>query len=326
MDRIVNHHTGLRLFTEMLAIPSPSGREDRMIAFIADRLRNLGYAPEVDPIGNVLIRLEGRFTERPVCCIAAHVDEIGLVVTAIESDGALHVNRLGGTLPWKLGETPVEILGDAGSILGVVSMGSGHSPMEASECPAWEGIRVLTGLSAKAVGDAGVRVGTPIVPARDARGPAVFGDSKDPWVAAWTFDNRLSVVCLLQVLEQLKTDALAMRERPDLFIAIDGSALVPECPVTLDGSPGIRSQDRAAVYDQDLLREIMTVSSDVGVDLQPVIYDRAASDASLVYSIGASPRVACLGYIRASSHGFEVAPLVTFDKLRAVIESLLASL
>ena len=321
-----------------------------MIAFIADRLRNLGYAPEVDPIGNVLIRLEGRFTERPVCCIAAHVDEIGLVVTAIESDGALHVNRLGGTLPWKLGETPVEILGDAGSILGVVSMGSGHSPMEASECPAWEGIRVLTGLSAKAVGDAGVRVGTPIVPARDARGPAVFGDSKDPWVAAWTFDNRLSVVCLLQVLEQLKTDdalprsptivaftveeevgglgakALAMRERPDLFIAIDGSALVPECPVTLDGSPGIRSQDRAAVYDQDLLREIMTVSSDVGVDLQPVIYDRAASDASLVYSIGASPRVACLGYIRASSHGFEVAPLVTFDKLRAVIESLLASL
>ena len=350
MDRITSDHAGLRLFTELLKIPAPSGHEDRMIAFLVDRLRGLGYAPEVDPAGNVFVRLEGRSSDRPICCIAAHIDEIGLVVTALEPGGILRVERLGGMLPWKLGETAVEILGDHGSILGATSMGSGHSRAQASECPGWEGVRVLTGLSVERLAERGIRVGSPIVPARDVRGPFVFGDPANPWVAAWTFDNRLSVTCLLRALERLKNEdlaprsptiaaftveeeigclgakVLAQRERPDVFVAIDGSPLVPECPLELDGRPAIRSRDRVATYDQELLREICRISSDVGVELQSAVYAGAASDASLVYSIGASPRVACLGYVRASSHGFEVTPLVTFDHMLTVTEALLANL
>jgi len=350
VDRIASDHVGLRLLSELLKIPAPSGHEDRMIAFLVERLRGLGYAPEVDPAGNVTVRFGGRSPDRPICCIAAHIDEIGLVVTEIELGGILHVERLGGTLPWKLGETAVEILGDRGSILGVTSMGSGHSRVQASECPGWDGVRVLTGLSAERLDEGGIRVGSPIVPARDVRGPFAFGDRADPWVAAWTFDNRLSVACLLQALERFKEEdlaprspmivaftveeeigchgakALAQRERPDVFVAIDGSPLVPECPLELDGRPAIRSKDRLATYDQELLREICRFSSDAGVELQPVVYAGAASDASLVHSIGASPRVACLGYVRASSHGFEVAPVVAFDHMLTVTEALLLNL
>jgi len=96
--------------------------------------------------------------------------------------------------------------------------------------------------------------------------------------------------------------------------------------VALDGRPAIRSRDGVATYDQDLLREIRQIGSEAGVDLQPVVYAGASSDASLVYSIGASPRVACLGYVRASSHGFEAAPLSTFGQLQTVIEELLLHL
>lgn len=229
-------------------------------------------------------------------------------------------------------------------------MGSGHSRAQASECPGWDSVRVLTGLSVERLAERGIRVGSPIVPDRDVRGPFAFGDPADPWVAAWTFDNRLSVACLLRALERLKNEdlpsrsptivaftveeeigclgakVLAQRERPDVFVAIDGSPLVPECPLELDGRPAIRSRDRLATYDQELLREICRISSDAGVELQPVVYAGAASDASLVYSIGASPRVACLGYVRASSHGFEVVPLVTFDRVRTVTEALLVNL
>jgi len=69
--------------------------------------------------------------------------------------------------------------------------------------------------------------------------------------------------------------ALAQRERPDVFIAIDGSPLVPECPLDLNGRPAIRSKDRAATYDQELLREICRFSSDAGVELQPVGPERS---------------------------------------------------
>jgi putative aminopeptidase FrvX len=350
MNRITTDHAGLRLFSELLKIPAPSGHEDQMIAFLCDRLVDLGTVPEVDPAGNVIVRLEGRSPDRPTCCIAAHIDEIGLVVTEIERNGVLHVDRLGGTLPWKLGETPVEVLGEGETIVGVSSMGSGHSRTQASECPSWEAVRVLTGQSSDRLAEVGIRVGSPIVPARDVRGPFVFGDPTAPWVAAWTFDNRLSVACLLQALRRFKEEGLAplspmtvaftveeeigclgakvlaQRERPDVFIAIDGSPLVPECPVELDGRPGIRSKDRAAVYDQDLLREICRIALDAGAELQPVVYSEAASDASLVYSIGGSPRVACLGYVRANSHGFEAAPLAAFDHTRTVIEALLTNL
>lgn len=119
---------------------------------------------------------------------------------------------------------------------------------------------------------------------------------------------------------------LAQRERPERFVAVDGSPLVPECPVVLDGRPAIRSRDRLATYDVALLEEICGIASGVGVELQPVVYAGAASDASLVYSVGASPRIACFGYVRASSHGYEAAPLTTFDQVTAVVEALLAEL
>jgi acetylornithine deacetylase/succinyl-diaminopimelate desuccinylase-like protein len=51
VDRIASDHAGLRLVAELLKIPAPSGHEDRMIAFLVERLRGLGYAPEVDPAG-----------------------------------------------------------------------------------------------------------------------------------------------------------------------------------------------------------------------------------------------------------------------------------
>ncbi|MBU0595340.1 M20/M25/M40 family metallo-hydrolase, partial [Candidatus Bipolaricaulota bacterium] len=270
--------------------------------------------------------------------------------TAIESGGRLRVERLGGLLPWKIGESPVEVLGDCETVLGALSMGSGHSRLESGTAPDWDRVRVLTGLSAAKLAKRGVRPGSPVVPVRAVRGPFVFGDEEAPWVAAWTFDNRLGMVALLQAVDSLRctnstprsplliaftveeeigclgAKVLAQRERPDVFIAIDGSPLLPECPVELDGRPAIRSKDRAATYDQELLAEIRRISEKAGVTLQPVVYQGAASDASLVYSAGACARVACLGYVRASSHGLEVAPLLTFDHLSTVVSALIDKL
>jgi len=347
MSNISLDHAGLRLFSEMLDVPSPSGHEARMAAFLCERLTAIGYASETDGADNVLVRIDGREPDRPTHCIAAHMDELGMTVTAIEPDGTLRVDRLGGLFPWKIGETPIEILGDRETVGGVVSMGSGHSRLESGSAPDWDRVRVLTGLTAEKLSEQGVRPGSPVVPIRAVRGPFAFGDEEQPWVAAWTFDNRLGMVALLQALEALKSSdalprspllaaftveeeigclgakVLAQRERPDVFIAIDGSPLVPECPIELDGRPAIRSRDRAATYDQELLAEICRISAEAGVSLQSVVYQGAASDASLVYSVGACPSVACLGYVRASSHGLEVAPLVTFDHLSTVVAALI---
>src|SRR5437764_2393602 len=120
-------HPILGLFTDLLSVSSPSGREDRLAHLVCTKLDAWDYRCRTDSIGNVIVPLEGRRPDAPVCCLASHIDEIGMVVTRIESDGSLRVDRSGGLYPWKIGECPIEVLGDDQTIIGVLSMGSTHS-------------------------------------------------------------------------------------------------------------------------------------------------------------------------------------------------------
>ena len=114
---------------------------------------------------------------------------------------------------------------------------------------------------------------------------------------------------------------LCRTEKPEIFIAVDGAPIPPGTPLTLDDRPAIWSKDRLATYDQPLLRDLMAAAERAGTALQPVVYDSAASDASLVAYAGLAPRIACLGHARANSHGFEVARLAVFDTLLAVLHA-----
>lgn len=340
MPANTTEHPALTLFSQLLSVPAPSGREERIARIIRQRLDDLGYAHTTDGAGNVLVHLDGRRADAPLCCYTAHMDEIGMVVTRIEADGTLQVDRSGGLYPWKLGEGPVEIVGDGDeTITGLLSMGSTHSPSAGEKTIRWEDMRVMTGLSPQKLHDAGIRPGSTAVPIRAVRGPVLFGAADDPLVGAWTFDDRMGVVALLRLLEQLRQEkltprhptlvaftvheegggqgakVLAQRERPAIFVSVDGCPIPPGAPLALDGRPGIWSKDRLTHYDQRLVRALRAAAQRAGTELQPVVYDGAASDASLVYAAGAVPRVACFGHVRENSHGYEVARLSVFDNM-----------
>lgn len=332
-------HPAIAMFSELLDAASPSGREEQLADVVRAKIEAIGYAHETDPAGNVLVRLPAREAELPTVVYAAHMDEIGMVVTVVEPDGSLRVDRSGGLYPWKLGEGPVDVLGDERTVTGLVSMGSTHTPSAESQAISWDDVRILTDLSPEQLASAGVRPGSTAVPTRAMRGPVFLGASDDPLVAAWTFDNRMGVVTLLRLLDQLKSDnrtprrptiisftvheeggcqgakVLAQRERPEVFVAIDGCPMPPGSPLALDGRPGVWSKDQLTHFDQRLVRAFCRAGREVGVEVQPVVYDRAFSDASMVYSAGAAPRVVTFGHVRDNSHGFEVARLSCFDNV-----------
>jgi putative aminopeptidase FrvX len=333
-----SEHPVLRLFAELLAAPAPSGYEQAIGALIRQRLIQMGYQPATDGAGNISVRLAGqRAADAPLLCLAAHMDEIGFVVTRIEPDGVLLVERSGGLYPWKLGEGPVEVLGDEGSVTGILSMGSTHTA-RTNQAVEWSNVRVLTGLSATQLAERGIRPGSAGVPRREVCGPYLLGDD-DPLVAAWTFDDRMGVVALLRLLEELQQNGqtpvrpllvafttgeevgglgakvLAQREQPETFIAVDGCPMPPGSPLVLDARPGIWVKDRLAPYDQQLVRDLSQAARAAGTELQPVAYEQAASDASLVYAAGSVQRIACFGHVRENSHGYEVARLAVFDNV-----------
>ncbi len=341
---LLSTNPSLALFTELLSVPSPSCYEQQVAALVRDKLDGLGYPHETDGAGNLLVRLAGQKAAAPLLCLASHMDEIGFVVTKVESDGTLRVMRSGGLYPWKQGEGPVEILGDHGSIVGVLGMGSTHTTTS-NKAVEWSDVKVLTGLSPAELAAAGIRPGSPGVPTRDVVGPIIFGNDADPLVGAWTFDDRMGVVMLLRILTILKEQGLqplrptliaftvceevgglgakvvAAREQPETFIAVDGSPIPPGAPLQIDGRPGIWSKDRLAPYDVQLLRDLSAAAARVGTQLQPVAYDSAASDASLVFAAGLTQRIACVGHVRENSHGYEVARVTVFENsVRTLVE------
>jgi putative aminopeptidase FrvX len=330
-----------QIFTlfEQLLVNSPSGGELEVAKIIRSKLDEIGYAHNLDDAGNVVVRLDGKNPDASQIIFAAHMDEIAMVVTSIEPNGELRINRLGGLYPWKLGEGPLDILGDRKSIRGVLSMGSTHTITTAEQLITWEAVRVITGLSPDQLEEIGVRPGTPLLPIKERRGPQIFGDQKDPLIGAWTFDDRMGCVTLLRLLDSLNknsikpfhptTIAFTTREEigghgakylvrsidPEVFIAIDGCPIPPGSTLKIDGRPGIWSKDRLAQYDQDLLRSLSESAIQAGTSLQTAVYDGAASDASLVsYTLGI-PKIACIGHVRENSHGYEVARLSVFENL-----------
>jgi len=338
----------MSLFGQMLAIPSPSGFEATMARFISEKISEIGFHSEQDAAGNVLVRLASKKKDAPLYVFAAHMDELGLVITGIEEDGSLTANRIGGLFPWKLGECPVEILTEKESIPAIISMGTGHGakPDKALE---WSDVRLITGLSVQELADAGVQVGCAAVPMPANRGPVLLGKGLDPLIGAWTFDDRMGCVVLLELLKKVKQDALEAdfslivafttqeevggngakflchREQPDVFVAVDGSPIPAGSKLALDGRPALWAKDRLAYYDADLNKAFANAAMQAGTQAQLVVHEFAASDASLVKYAGAAGRIVCFGHVRANSHGFEVARLSVFDNMLNTLATFLQS-
>jgi len=323
----------------LLDCPSPSGREERTRAYIKAKLDNMGFTHETDAAGNLFVKLEGAGPNDPLTLIAAHMDEISMTVTGIEANGDLKVINSGGLVPCKFGEGPVGILSDKDeNIIGLFSMGSAHTQTAAAGnwAPGWGELRIKTGLTPEVLKKKGIRIGSSAVPVRELRGPYIFGNEEDPLVSAWTFDNRAGIAELLIILRMLKKKKLksgkrlavaftvheeggchgakflAQRERPDVFIAIDGCPLIDPEVLKLDGRPGVWSKDKYCHYDQRLLHDLMNAAENAGTELQPVVYSSAGSDAGAVYNVGGAGRIAFLGHVRTNSHGFELARLSVF--------------
>jgi Cellulase M and related proteins len=66
MDRLIER------FIELVRIPSPSGREERVADFIEENVKRWGYRVEKDEIGNLFIETD----KLPKFFLNAHMDTV----------------------------------------------------------------------------------------------------------------------------------------------------------------------------------------------------------------------------------------------------------
>ena len=85
-----------KILTEAAAKVGPSGQEMQVAEYFAEQFRPLVDEVTVDNLFNVIAHKKGT---GPRVALFAHMDEISLMVTAIEDDGSLRLGNVGGVDP-----------------------------------------------------------------------------------------------------------------------------------------------------------------------------------------------------------------------------------
>ena len=101
-----------------------SGREAPVIKYMVQALKPLVDEIRVDPMGNVFTVKRGK--KGPKVMIAAHSDEIGLIVKSIEKNGFIRFEKLGGVGDNLLPGRIVNLRGHTG----IVGVKAGHLSSE----------------------------------------------------------------------------------------------------------------------------------------------------------------------------------------------------
>lgn len=105
---------------ELCALPGISGREHLVREYITARLKNAPAVSDIriDRMGNCIVSLKGRKPAPKKVLFAAHMDEVGGIVTGITDDGYMHFDTVGGITPDVLFSRQVWVNGHAGVIGG----------------------------------------------------------------------------------------------------------------------------------------------------------------------------------------------------------------
>ncbi|NLK39355.1 MAG: M42 family metallopeptidase [Clostridiales bacterium] len=115
------HFHDLNLIEKLSNTFGPSGCEDSVAGLILSQIS--GFCDEVttDKLGNIIAVIRGKGSQRQKLMLAAHMDEVGFMISYIEDDGTLKFNTVGGMDPRVLCGRRVHILNSSRIIPGIIA-------------------------------------------------------------------------------------------------------------------------------------------------------------------------------------------------------------
>ncbi len=193
------------LLEELIRAPGVSGFEEEVRGLIRSKVEAMGLEAEEDNIGNLIVTVGD---SGPKVVFIAHMDELGLIVSKMESDGSLRIRKVGGIDDRTLVGRVVEIRTQKGTVTGIIGLKPPHLMTESDDrkkVVGWEEIRVDVGTRSRAETERlGVRVLDPMVIKKDV---TFIGDM----VCARGVDDRAGCAVLLEALERLRKRKLPLR-------------------------------------------------------------------------------------------------------------------
>jgi len=267
----------------------PAGSEEEVQELIRSEVAGAVDRTETDVLGNLYAIRQG---DGKRVMLAAHMDEIGVMVTHIDEKGFLRFTPIGGVFPLSLLGNRVVFAG------GVVGTFGQEKPKDPQRIPGIDALYLDVGALDRA--SMPVKVGDAAAFHRE------FVDLGQRMLAR-NFDDRIGCAALIQTLRELEAsphtiyavfttqEEVGLRgattssyiAQPDLAIAIDVTLTgdTPEAPtmaVSLGQGPAIKVKDRGMLA-HPAVRELMTKAAErLGIPYQLEVLEAGTTDATTI--------------------------------------------
>lgn len=225
-----------------------SGSEESIASIVRKELKGFADEITIDRMGNVVaVKKGGPFR----VMLAAHADEIGLMVKSIDEKGFIRFVTLGGWYAPTLYNQRVILHGSKGPVTGVLG---GKPPHKMDEEEKKKGVKVedmfidVGARTRDEVAELGVMVGTPITLDREV---AFLANGR---ITGKAFDNRVGVALLVKAMQQVESPhtvyaVFTVQEEVGLKGARTSAySINPDCAIATDVTipgdhPGIELKD-----------------------------------------------------------------------------------
>ncbi len=273
----------LEMIKELSLLNGISGRENAVRDYIIEKIK--GYCEySIDPLGNLVVFKKGRNTAKNKVMLDAHMDEVGLIITGITSDGFLHFAKVGGIDTKVIIGRSVKV--GAKEISGVIGIKPVHLVEKGQEAdiPKPDDLYIDIGAESKEEASEYVRLGDAAYFNSD------FVEFGDGFIKGKALDDRVGCAILIEMIRnELEYDAWfsfsvqeeigtrgamtsAFTIKPDYAIVVetttaaDISGVKDDKRVCVCGNGGAVSfMDRSTVYNIDLFDKAFEVSKEKNI-------------------------------------------------------------
>ena len=290
------------LIKKLVESYGPSGYEDQISDLIRGEIKGLADYVTVDPLGNLIAVIKKKSKSGRKVMLAAHMDEIGVMVTHVDSKGFARFVPIGGV-------SALTCLGGrvrfADGTLGVIGIED-----RKANSPALD--QMFIDVGATGTGDCPVRVG-------DAAGFYRPFEEVGSRLVAKSMDDRVGCAVLIEVMRGLKRTphevqfAFTVQEEvgtrgagpsafglePDLALAVDVT-LTGDTPkankmaVSLGAGAAIKVRDSGMLADPRLVALLEQRAAEARLPVQREVLEGGSTDARSIQTARAGVPAGCV--------------------------------
>lgn len=328
-------HPLKELTQKITEIYGPSGHEQLVRDFVRDEIKGMVDEVRIDALGNLIARKKGTgATPRKKIMLAAHMDEIGVIVTHVDEKGFLRFAPIGGVYPINLNGNRCRFANGVTGVFGRETKNTTATEVKLE--------KMFIDVGATNASDSPVGIGDAAGFWRD------FADLGDRIVSK-AMDDRIGCVVLIETLKQLKksTDDVyfvftvqeevglrgattsAFGVQPDLAIAVDvtGTGDTPEAnrmAIELGKGPAIKVKDSGMLAHPAVKNLLAETAKEAKIPYQFEVLVGGTTDAMAMQTTREGVPAGCLSiptrYIHSPSE------MVDFNDVQNAVKLLVATL